>query len=585
MANPLPSDPIAEGIAALQARLDSGSDLLQAVDPRPDEVVSFDYPLPPDFEGIERTLQLGFTADFPRAPLRVRISPDAWLKWPHVMKRGVCLFGDERPLNATPQRAVETVMDRVRDLIKLVVAGSDPIARQAAFDREIATYWAQQITLGPTQVVLLNEPPDDRALVTLSDPRPRAAGAPPTVWASHDKGSLAELARRVGSPGGRPRRPAEAGYYQRLRSLPKVAAPSVTTVAAWLRDCCDDSAAGIASWLGSTRNLPERHLVLALPVVNAPRQHVVLSFRDRGLTKRASPNYGKRACRAHRVELPLADAELVRSQIQVLSRDSIHSRNARSAAALSDKRAVMVGAGSLGSQVAAQLARAGVRHLTVIDPDVLNAENLSRHVLGLDDLGRPKAYALRDRLMKDVPSVEVTPIFDYVESESAATVGALDDADVVLVTTADWSSELSLLQRKRDGAPWTLIQAWSEPHAVAGHALMMPGPEACDATAMFDAAGRFHFEATLGWPNDGFVDQPQCGARFIPAGPVGLAAISSMVSQAAIDVLEGKVTEPAWYRYRAGGTSLTDAGGRWADAAPDLKGEVLQLDWPRGTGE
>ncbi|WP_422911805.1 ThiF family adenylyltransferase [Pseudomonas sp. MAC6] len=58
---------------------------------------------------------------------------------------------------------------------------------------------------------------------------------------------------------------------------------------------------------------------------------------------------------------------------------------------LEGARVVCVGVGSLGSTVALQLARSGVGHLTLIDPDHLVSANLGRHVLGADDLGLPKA--------------------------------------------------------------------------------------------------------------------------------------------------------------------------------------------------
>jgi molybdopterin/thiamine biosynthesis adenylyltransferase len=44
--------------------------------------------------------------------------------------------------------------------------------------------------------------------------------------------------------------------------------------------------------------------------------------------------------------------------------------------------------------------RAGVAKLTLIDPELLDAENLGRHVLTSNDVGRPKAGALARRLLE-----------------------------------------------------------------------------------------------------------------------------------------------------------------------------------------
>ena len=58
------------------------------------------------------------------------------------------------------------------------------------------------------------------------------------------------------------------------------------------------------------------------------------------------------------------------------------------------KHVAVLGVGSVGSAVADMLARAGVRRLTLVDPDVLSEDNLKRHVLDDKDLGKSKVHAL-----------------------------------------------------------------------------------------------------------------------------------------------------------------------------------------------
>jgi len=62
------------------------------------------------------------------------------------------------------------------------------------------------------------------------------------------------------------------------------------------------------------------------------------------------------------------------------------------------RRVVLVGAGSLGSQVAMDLAREGTYSWTVVDYDFLLPHNLARHALLADDVGAPKAQALARQL-------------------------------------------------------------------------------------------------------------------------------------------------------------------------------------------
>jgi hypothetical protein len=62
------------------------------------------------------------------------------------------------------------------------------------------------------------------------------------------------------------------------------------------------------------------------------------------------------------------------------------------------RRAVLVGAGSLGSQLSLDLAREGAFAWTVVDDDYLLPHNFARHALFADEIGAPKAGALAYKL-------------------------------------------------------------------------------------------------------------------------------------------------------------------------------------------
>jgi len=88
-------------------------------------------------------------------------------------------------------------------------------------------------------------------------------------------------------------------------------------------------------------------------------------------------------------------------------------------AAIEQKSVLVVGCGSVGSFVASELVRAGVRNLCLVDPDTIEGSNLSRTIYLHRDLGRPKVHALRDHLLAIFPDVAVTT--------HAATVQDLDE--------------------------------------------------------------------------------------------------------------------------------------------------------------
>ena len=71
-------------------------------------------------------------------------------------------------------------------------------------------------------------------------------------------------------------------------------------------------------------------------------------------------------------------------------------------------RVLVVGIGGLGCPAAAQLARAGVGTVGLVDPDRVDLSNLHRQILHTSaDLGRPKVDSARDKLAAIRPKLTV----------------------------------------------------------------------------------------------------------------------------------------------------------------------------------
>ncbi len=101
-----------------------------------------------------------------------------------------------------------------------------------------------------------------------------------------------------------------------------------------------------------------------------------------------------------------------------------------------EQEVLLLGAGSLGSVLAEMLVRAGLQRLVIVDPDTVQPGNLVRHTAILQDLGRPKAEVLRERLVSAMPSATARAVpvgFSSALSDPAA----LLLAQVVLDTTGD----------------------------------------------------------------------------------------------------------------------------------------------------
>ena len=107
------------------------------------------------------------------------------------------------------------------------------------------------------------------------------------------------------------------------------------------------------------------------------------------------------------------------------------------------------GVGGVGSYIAEGLARSGVGHLHLIDSDDVDITNLNRQIEALSDtVGKPKAEAMKQRILQINPQCEVTvhdcfflpensDEFDFTQYDYIADAVDTVTAKIELVMKAD----------------------------------------------------------------------------------------------------------------------------------------------------
>jgi molybdopterin/thiamine biosynthesis adenylyltransferase len=122
--------------------------------------------------------------------------------------------------------------------------------------------------------------------------------------------------------------------------------------------------------------------------------------------------------------------------------------------ALSGRRVLVAGAGSVGSRIAEDLVRSGVGAFTVIDPDRVDAPNLARTVYTAADIGLPKPDALARRLQAIDPAVIVdchctplgrTDLFQALAGVSLVVAATDDMAEQALLAHHAYAAGVSLV--------------------------------------------------------------------------------------------------------------------------------------------
>jgi hypothetical protein len=236
-------------------------------------------------------------------------------------------------------------------------------------------------------------------------------------------------------------------------------------------------------------------------------------------------------------------------------------------ATLSGKSVLILGCGSAGAPIAQQLVMSGVGHLGIVDPEVLTWANVGRHPLGAEYVGQNKAIALAENLQRNYPHATIQGFGVSYEEFVLQEVALMRDADLIICATAEWEMEKLLnLQRILGEITGATLYTWTEPHACAGHAVLLSSTSPCLQCGM-TLEGEARTNITK-WPTGATQElpEPACGALFQPYGPVELQGTISLASSLAVDSLLQKQEGPI-HRVWAGPHSLlVDVGGTWTEA-------------------
>jgi|JI6StandDraft_1071083.scaffolds.fasta_scaffold00727_10 molybdopterin/thiamine biosynthesis adenylyltransferase len=223
-------------------------------------------------------------------------------------------------------------------------------------------------------------------------------------------------------------------------------------------------------------------------------------------------------------------------------------------------KALLIGCGAVGGHIAGELARAGIRHLTLLDPDVLRPENAYRHVLGnwLPNRILPGACAKSHLLQIDLsfryPELELMAISANVEEQLTGGLLRLDTFDLVVVATGDpnvdrWLNDFSVAS---PNAP-RIVYSWLEPLGLGGHAVLIAGHRASEPRApgcldcLFtpaeaDRAPRLCNRAAFSAPGQAVTRElAACGNSFTPFGSLDAVRTAELAVRLALHAMTGDV--------------------------------------------
>lgn len=214
------------------------------------------------------------------------------------------------------------------------------------------------------------------------------------------------------------------------------------------------------------------------------------------------------------------------------------------------RRVLLLGAGSLGSAIGENLLRMGFTDIGVMDDELLDMGNLTRHALGLEAVGRNKAHAMANALnnmMPDGNAVGIDRAFPPVEQDTADAVRSYDvivdcsGSDSVLDAMArfDWRGEKLFI---------SLAMTWRAEGFLVYTASEASFP-AIDAKTRFDA-----FNVPPSNLDDARIEGIGCWHPVFPASTADLRLWSGIGTKAVLKAIRSPARRCEYFRQADDGT-------------------------------
>ncbi len=218
--------------------------------------------------------------------------------------------------------------------------------------------------------------------------------------------------------------------------------------------------------------------------------------------------------------------------------EKFHLRNSKRAVrdTLKTQSVNIIGCGSLGSEVADSLTKAGLGKLHLIDKDGIKISNSVRHVCGSDYVGISKTLALTDHLKRISRFIKVTN--DHTDILDHALIQKIKNQDISISTIADDNVEGYLNEQAVINDRTVFYARALRGGKSARIFRVIPGKDACfHCLTLHKQDGHDQF---IHIPDDDQLPTltNECNNPVRPGSAADLKLISSIISRILIDSLQ-----------------------------------------------
>lgn len=233
-------------------------------------------------------------------------------------------------------------------------------------------------------------------------------------------------------------------------------------------------------------------------------------------------------------------------------------------------RFIIVGVGSVGSNLVPLLLSFGSAEFKFIDPQFLRIENLGRHLLGFNSVHQLKTKALQKHVLELNPLLRIdtreSSVFDVVQDEPEF----INNCDYSFIALGEANIEFWISEQMTKGIITTpTFFLWLEPHLVGGHCIYIH-PDDNYYETLFNENLEFKFSVVdMGKSKKLSKKEAGCQSSFTPYSLTNVLTFLGALYPRITNLIRSSIKSSTSFTFRGDiseldglGVGLTEYGGQ-----------------------
>lgn len=273
---------------------------------------------------------------------------------------------------------------------------------------------------------------------------------------------------------------------------------------------------------------------------------------------------------------------VTRIKFDTLTNERLTMRTQGTAVPDKARRIVMVGLGSIGSNLLPYFTATELERLDLVDPDIMSMENIHRHMLGMDQIKQYKADALETYLKTSNPLLDVLAHNISVVPFIKRHFDLLERADMVVVCIGNTNLEHYIFSKLANAdISNSIIIIWVEPFLVGAHCLYLQPRLNFDFAALFkqgffryniiDASEYSNPDKTM------LLKEGGCQTSYVPYGRQSISRFLATLAPHIFDLLENPAEKDYVFSFKGSESSIRQSGLKLSEFGNGVGLNALQI--------